>query len=85
MRDQLGFWQDVVQFECFLALRWSLWRGGSSFLVGFYSPLVLYKLAAPRQDFFLASICHANTDPPVRKIRLWASFGVQITTRCRTY
>ena len=26
--------------------------------------------------FFLASICHAITDPPVTKIRLWASFGV---------
>ena len=35
-----------------------------------------YKLAWPRKDFFLASICHAITDPPVTKIRLWASFGV---------
>jgi len=35
-----------------------------------------YKLAAPRIVFFLASICHAITDPPVTKIRLWASFGV---------
>ena len=26
--------------------------------------------------FFLAQICHAITDPPVTKIRLWASFGV---------
>ena len=33
--------------------------------------------SSPRQEkFFLASICHANTDPPVTKIRLWASFGV---------
>ena len=29
-----------------------------------------YKLAWPRKDFFLASICHAITDPPVTKIRL---------------
>ena len=35
-----------------------------------------YKLAWPRTAFFLASICHAITDPPVTKIRLWASFGV---------
>ena len=30
----------------------------------------------PRKYFFFASICHAITDPPVTKIRLWASFGV---------
>ena len=36
----------------------------------------LYKLAAPRIVFFLVHICHAITDPPVTKIRLWASFGV---------
>ena len=30
---------------------------------------------APRNTFFLASICRANIDPPVTKIRLWASFG----------
>jgi len=31
----------------------------------------------PREKFFfLASICHAITDPPVTKIRWWASFGV---------
>ena len=35
-----------------------------------------YKLARPRTHFFLASICHAITDPPVTKIRLWASWGV---------
>ena len=35
-----------------------------------------YKLASPRKNIFLASICHAITDPPVMKIRLWASFGV---------
>ena len=38
--------------------------------------MLLYKLASPRTAFFLASICHAITDPPVTKIRLWASFGV---------
>ena len=37
---------------------------------------IMYKLAAPRIVFFLASTCHAITDPPVTKIRLWASFGV---------
>ena len=31
---------------------------------------------------FLACICRANNDPPVTKIRLWASFWVWITTRC---
>ena len=38
----------------------------------------MYKvqLAAPRICFFLAHICHTITDPPVTKIRLWASFGV---------
>ena len=36
----------------------------------------LYKLAWPRTGKKLASICHAITDPPVTKIRLWASFGV---------
>ena len=36
----------------------------------------IYKLAWPRIVFFLASICHAITDPPVTKIRLWASCGV---------
>ena len=40
-----------------------------------------YKLAWPRTEFFLASICHAITDPPVTKIRLWASFGVYIRIR----
>ena len=35
-----------------------------------------YKLAAPRIGFFLVQICHAITDPPVTKIRLWASFGL---------
>ena len=30
----------------------------------------------PENNFFLASICHAKYDPPVTKIRLWASFGV---------
>jgi hypothetical protein len=35
-----------------------------------------YKLAAPRKAFYLVPICHAITDPPVTKIRLWASFGV---------
>ena len=30
----------------------------------------------PRNTRFFASICHAITDPPVTKIRLWASFGV---------
>ena len=35
-----------------------------------------YKLAWPRTKKKLASICHAITDPPVTKIRLWASFGV---------
>ena len=34
-----------------------------------------YKLAAPRSYFF-TSICRANTDPPVTKIWLLASFGV---------
>ena len=41
-----------------------------------YEYRILYKLAAPRIVFFFASICHAITDPPVTKIRLWASFGV---------
>ena len=40
------------------------------------SGITVYKLAWPRTAFFLASICHAITDPPVTKIRLWASFGV---------
>ena len=30
----------------------------------------------PENAIFFASICHAITDPPVTKIRLWASFGV---------
>ena len=36
-----------------------------------------YKLAAPRRYFFLARICirRAKNDPPVAKIRLWASLG----------
>ena len=40
------------------------------------SPAPMYKPAAPRIVFCFASICHAITDPPVTKIRLWASFGV---------
>ena len=35
-----------------------------------------YKLAAPRKAFYLVHICHGITDPPVTKIRLWASFEV---------
>ena len=35
-----------------------------------------YRLASPRRAFFLARICHAKNDPPVTKIRPWASFGV---------
>ena len=38
--------------------------------------LAVYKLAAPRKAFYLVPICHAITDPPVTKIRLWAAFGV---------
>ena len=38
--------------------------------------VTLYKLAAPRIYIFFVHICHAITDPPVTKIRLWASFGV---------
>jgi len=44
---------------------------GPLFCVTFY-----YKLAWPRTEKNLASICHAITDPSVTKIRLWASFGV---------
>jgi len=29
-----------------------------------------------KKKHFLASICHAITDPPVTEIRLWASVGV---------
>ena len=29
---------------------------------------IAYKLAAQKKAFFLASICRANTDPPVTKI-----------------
>ena len=36
----MGFWQDFVQFEYFLALSWWLWWGGSSSLVVYYSPLL---------------------------------------------
>ena len=32
--------------------------------------------SSPRQEKKMASIYHAITDPPVTKIRLWASFGV---------
>ena len=33
--------------------------------------------SSPRQEkLFFASICRANTDSPVTKNRLWASFGV---------
>ena len=35
-----------------------------------------YELAAPRSYIFVAGICRANTDPPVTKIRRWASWGV---------
>ena len=38
--------------------------------------ILVYKLAAPRIVLVFASICHAITDPPVTKLRLWASFGV---------
>ena len=38
--------------------------------------VVSYKLAAPRIVFFFGQHLSAITDPPVTKIRLWASFGV---------
>ena len=37
---------------------------------------MVYKLPPGQEKNFLASIFHAITDPPVTKIRLWASFGV---------
>ena len=55
------------------------WRpeGLEAEVVAFYSVMILYyKLAWPRTEIVLASICHAITDPPVTKIWLWASFGV---------
>ena len=41
-----------------------------------------YNTSSPGQEQkkILASICHPITDTPVTKIRLWASFGVQIRT-----
>ena len=50
--------------------RWGDWANSASWQVG------SHKLAWPRTENVLASICHAITDPPVTKIRLWASFGV---------
>ena len=44
------------------------------YYIGIY--IYIYKFAAPRILFVLASIYHAITDPPATKIRLWASFGV---------
>jgi len=41
-----------------------------------YMLLCMYKAGRPEKLFFLASICRANTDLPVKKIWLWASFGV---------
>ena len=41
-----------------------------------FLPLTTVQARCAKKRFFLASICHANTDPPVTKIRLWASFGV---------
>ena len=43
---------------------------------GFLQKLLRVQARRPEKSFFLASICRANTDPPVTKIRLWASFGV---------
>ena len=43
--------------------RWNEWEN-----------VVQARLA--KNSILLASICHAITDPPVTKIRLWASFGV---------
>ena len=39
-----------------------------------FLPLTTVQARCAKKRFFLASICHANTDPPVTKIRLWASF-----------
>ena len=47
-----------------------------------YFHALLHTSWPPREYvFFLAHICHAITDPPVTKIRLWASFGVWIRIR----
>ena len=45
---------------------------------GTYTYTIHVQAGRPEILFF-TSICHANTDPPVTKIWLWASFGVQIT------
>jgi len=37
---------------------------------------VVVQAGLAKTRTFLASICHAITEPPVTKIRLWASFGV---------
>jgi hypothetical protein len=37
---------------------------------------VFLQAGRPKKSFFLVHICHGITDPPVTKIRLWASFGV---------
>jgi len=42
----------------------------------FQLPGTPLQAGRPKNSIFLASICHAITDPPVTKIRLWASFGV---------
>ena len=50
-----------------LARHTSTSAGGSpAARVGKYK-IYTYKLASPRTEFFLASICHANTDPPGRE------------------
>ena len=60
------------------ALKSKLKNKESSEEISSYIVIVHTTSSWPRQDprkAFFASTCRANTDPPVTKIRLWASFG----------
>ena len=49
----------------------------SIFILSYCASLFLILQARlAKKSFFMDSICHAITDPPVTKIPLWPSFGV---------
>ena len=65
-------WLQVLRCSTWLIVRCSLLHQLFLLCFGFIGATSW----PPQNTNFFASICHANTDPPVTKIRLWASFGV---------
>jgi len=59
-----------------LLLSLFLWVGAHFPSLASCPYLLIQARRAKKSFYILVSICRAKNDPPVTKIRLWASFGV---------